>query len=51
MKYKLGEVLTVKHGYPFKGEYFSEDGEYIILTPANFYEKGGFKTRLSLPTA
>lgn len=43
MKYKLGELLTIKHGYPFKGEFFADAGDKIILTPANFYEKGGFK--------
>lgn len=43
MKYRLGELLTIKHGYPFKGEYFSNTGNLIILTPANFYEEGGFK--------
>jgi len=35
--------LHVKHGYPFKGEYFSDSGDYIVLTPGNFYEEGGFK--------
>jgi type I restriction enzyme S subunit len=35
--------LFVKHGYPFKSEYFSDAGDYIVLTPGNFYEKGGFK--------
>ena len=42
-KHKLGDLLTVKHGWAFKGEYFSEAGERSILTPGNFYEKGGFK--------
>ena len=42
-KYKLGDLLTVKHGWAFKGEYFSENGKRSILTPGNFYEKGGFK--------
>lgn len=42
-KYKLGDLLTVKHGYPFKGEFFSDEGEFIVLTPANFFETGGFK--------
>ncbi len=41
--YKLGELLTVKHGWAFKGEFFSEVGEQSLLTPGNFYEKGGFK--------
>jgi len=40
---KLGEFLTVKHGWAFKGEFFSEIGTQSILTPGNFYEKGGFK--------
>lgn len=40
---KLGEYLTIKHGWAFKGEYFSESGTQSILTPGNFHEKGGFK--------
>ncbi len=40
---KLGEYLTIKHGWAFKGEFFSENGTQSILTPGNFYEKGGFK--------
>lgn len=35
--------LHVKHGHPFKSEYFSDAGHYIVLTPGNFYEEGGFK--------
>ena len=35
--------LFIKHGYPFKSEYFSDAGDYIVLTPGNFYEEGGFK--------
>ena len=42
-KCKLGDLLTIKHGFPFKGEFFSDEGEYIVLTPGNFYEIGGFK--------
>ena len=41
--FKLGELLSVKHGFPFKGEFFKNSGKYIVLTPANFYEEGGFK--------
>lgn len=40
---KLGEYLCIKHGWAFKGEFFSETGSQSILTPGNFYEKGGFK--------
>lgn len=43
-KVKLGKVLSVKHGWAFKGEFFSEKGEQSILTPGNFFEKGGFKS-------
>lgn len=44
--YKMGEFLTVKHGYPFLGEFFASSGKYIVLTPGNFFEKGGFKRTL-----
>ncbi|NPD47608.1 restriction endonuclease subunit S [Lentimicrobium sp. S6] len=40
---ELRKVLHVKHGYSFKGEYFSNDGNYILITPGNFFEAGGFK--------
>ncbi|WP_417134902.1 restriction endonuclease subunit S [Rubneribacter badeniensis] len=40
---RLGEYLTVKHGWAFKGEHFASDGELCLLTPGNFYESGGFK--------
>ena len=40
---KLGKCLTVKHGWAFKGEYFTDSGTQSILTPGNFYEAGGFK--------
>ena len=42
-KIKLRNILTIKHGFPFKGEFFSNMGKYILLTPGNFYEEGGFK--------
>lgn len=41
---ELRGILEVKHGYPFKSEYFSEsESKYIVLTPGNFHEEGGFK--------
>lgn len=42
-KTKLRGEIHVKHGFPFKGEFFAAEGEYIVLTPGNFYEVGGFK--------
>jgi type I restriction enzyme, S subunit len=44
-QYRLGDCFRIKHGYAFKGEYFSESGTYIVLTPGNFHEEGGFRLR------
>jgi type I restriction enzyme S subunit len=35
--------IHVKHGFPFKGEHFKSSGPYVVLTPGNFHEEGGFK--------
>lgn len=42
---ELGELIHVKHGFAFKSEYFSSEGAQIVLTPGNFFESGGFKSR------
>ncbi len=40
---KLNEIIKIKHGYAFKGEFFSdEETEDILLTPGNFKIGGGF---------
>ncbi len=42
--YKLGDLIDVKHGFAFKGEFFSEEPTSdILLTPGNFKIGGGFK--------
>lgn len=41
----LAELCDIKHGYAFEGEFFSNEGEYVLLTPGNFYEKGGYRDR------
>ncbi|TAJ44308.1 restriction endonuclease subunit S [Methanofollis fontis] len=41
----LGDAIHVKHGFAFKGQHFSDSGEFIVLTPGNFYEEGGFRVR------
>src|SRR6266576_2064164 len=41
----LGSAIHVKHGYAFKGELFSDSGDFIVLTPGNFNEGGGFRIR------
>jgi len=44
-KRRLGDLFRIKHGYAFKGQYFSDAGPYILLTPGNFYDGGGFKKK------
>ncbi|AMV35106.1 EcoKI restriction-modification system protein HsdS [Pirellula sp. SH-Sr6A] len=41
----LSELCDIKHGYAFEGEFFSNEGEYVLLTPGNFFEKGGYRDR------
>jgi len=41
----LAELCDIKHGYAFEGEFFSNEGEYLLLTPGNFYERGGYRDR------
>ena len=40
---KLGDLLEIKHGFPFLGENFGDSGTHIVLTPGNFFDDGGFK--------
>lgn len=42
---KLGDLLDIKHGYAFLGEYFGNAGSHIVLTPGNFFDEGGFKCK------
>lgn len=42
---RLGDHLRIKHGFAFQGKFFSDKGEYIVLTPGNFIESGGFKSK------
>lgn len=41
----LGDVIDVKHGYPFDSKFYSDSGSYILLTPGNCYESGGLKSK------
>lgn len=40
---RLGDVLRIKHGYAFKGEFFAKEGNLVVLTPGNFRAEGGLK--------
>jgi type I restriction enzyme S subunit len=42
---RLQEICDVKHGFAFDGEFFSKTGRFVLLTPGNFYEKGGYRDR------
>ena len=42
---KLGNVIDVKHGYAFKSEFFTDSGQYILLSPGNCHEEGGLKLK------
>jgi type I restriction enzyme S subunit len=43
-KYRLSDLINVKHGFAFKGEYFSDEPTTdILLSPGNFKIGGGFK--------
>ena len=41
----LASLCEVKHGYAFEGEFFTQEGEYVLLTPGSFYESGGYRER------
>jgi len=41
---RLGDLFKVKHGFAFKGEYFTEaPQETVLVTPGNFSIGGGFQ--------
>lgn len=44
-KVALGSQIYIKHGFAFKGEFFSDSGKYILLTPGNCHETGGLKLK------
>ena len=41
----IGDLLSVKHGFAFKSEFFADSGPFVLLTPGNFYETGGYRDR------
>jgi type I restriction enzyme S subunit len=42
---RLKNLFLLKHGYPFDGSRFSDNGDYALLTPGNFKETGGFRSK------
>jgi type I restriction enzyme S subunit len=41
----LGDLCSIKHGFAFKGEFFTDAGEFVLLTPGSFFERGGYRER------
>ncbi len=41
----LGSLIDIKHGYAFKSEFFTEVGDFVLLTPGNYFETGGYRDR------
>ncbi len=41
----LSELCNIKHGFAFKSEFFTSEGDYVLLTPGNFFESGGYRDR------
>jgi len=41
----FSELCDIKHGFAFKGEFFTNKGDYVVLTPGNCYESGGYRDR------
>ena len=42
--YRLGDLISIKHGFAFSGEYIQEDDNGVVLvTPGNFRIGGGFQ--------
>lgn len=42
-KTTLEKFISIKHGFAFKSEFFSDQGDFVLLTPGHFYEHGGFR--------
>jgi type I restriction enzyme S subunit len=41
----LSDLCDFKHGFAFRSEYFAPEGHHVLLTPGNFYERGGYRDR------
>jgi type I restriction enzyme S subunit len=42
---RLGDLFRVKHGFAFKGDFFENTGDELVLTPGNFKIGGGLQIR------
>jgi type I restriction enzyme S subunit len=44
-QHPLSNLCDIKHGFMIKSEYFRTVGDYVLLTPGNFFEAGGYRDR------
>lgn len=43
-EHQLSDLISIRHGYAYKGKYFSEEKtDDVLITPGNFAIGGGFK--------
>src|SRR5262245_5201428 len=42
--FKLKELIDIRHGFAFSSEYYADSGPFVLLTPGNFREEGGFRS-------
>jgi type I restriction enzyme S subunit len=43
---RLDDIVSIKHGFAFSSEWFTNaTTPFVMTTPGNFYEKGGFRNR------
>ena len=42
---EVGDLCRIKHGHAFKGEFFEDDGCFLVLSPGNFLATGGLQLR------
>ena len=43
-EYNLGNLISIKHGFAFSGNYISQqDNGKVLVTPGNFRIGGGFQ--------
>ncbi|SNB83277.1 MULTISPECIES: restriction endonuclease subunit S [unclassified Agrobacterium] len=41
----IDELVHIKHGFAFKGDQFNDHGPFVVLTPGNCQNGGGFKDK------
>ena len=42
---KLENLIQIKNGFAFDSQYFTGVSDYVLMTPGNFFETGGYKDR------